>query len=301
MSDITLNDVAALQRKRLAEGLSARSVNCEVATLRQILKHCGCWMPLAGRVRFLRERTDSGRALALEEDQLLDAISRSPSPVLYPFFVLSLDAGLRPSESRALRRSDLTLHREDGAIVEGEMIVWRQDEGGTGRVVPLTNRACGTLTIWYSRFPDAGPDSYVFPFHRVGLAGNSRKPLIWDVDLNCSMGQWSYKSAFETARRTSGIACRFYKKLAPHLCNPACRKSNSVGRDHPPTGGTRQRPYACSLRPHPGYRRGGRRLRRWSGGAKLPALLRMEGGGHKIGHNPRLAGQTRRAASLISI
>jgi len=40
VSDITLNDIAALQRKRLGEGLSARTVNCEVATLRQILKHC---------------------------------------------------------------------------------------------------------------------------------------------------------------------------------------------------------------------------------------------------------------------
>jgi integrase len=208
VSDITLNDIAALQRKRLGEGLSARTVNCEVATLRQILKHCICWMPLAGRVRFLRERTDSGRALSLEEeDKLLDAISQSLSPVLYPFFILSLDAGLRPSESRALRRKDLSLRWNNGAIAEGEIVVSRsKTDGGTGRVVPLTNRARNALTVWLSRFPDAGPDSYAFPFHRVGFAGNSRKPLIWDVDLNRPMGQWSYKGAFETARRKSGIA-----------------------------------------------------------------------------------------------
>jgi integrase-like protein len=169
-------------------------------------------MPLAGRVRFLRERTDSGRALSLEEeDKLLDAISRSPSPVLYPFFVLSLDAGLRPSESRALRRSDLTLRWNNGAIAEGEIVVSRsKTDSGTGRVVPLTNRAYNALTVWLSRFPDAGLDSYAFPFHRVGFAGNSRKPLIWDVDLNRPMGQWSYKGAFETARGKSGVACRFY-------------------------------------------------------------------------------------------
>jgi len=212
VSDITLNDIAALQRKRLGEGLSARTVNCEVATLRQILKHCSCWMPLAGRVRFLRERADSGRALSLEEeDKLLDAISRSPSPVLYPFFVLSLDAGLRPSESRALRRSDLTLRWKNGAIAQGEIVVSRsKTESGEGRVVPLTNRVCSALTVWLSRFPDAGLDNYVFPFHRVGFAGNSRKPLIWDVDPNRPMGQWSYKGAFETVRRRSGVACRFY-------------------------------------------------------------------------------------------
>jgi len=212
VSDITINDIAALQRKRLGERLSARSINCEVATLRQILKHCDCWSPLGGRVRFLRERTDAGRALSFEEeDKLLAAIAASPSPVLYPFFVLSLDAGLRPSESRALHWCDLALRWTDGAISEGEIVVSRsKTEGGTGRVIPLTRRACAALTIWRGRFPETGPDNYVFPFHRVGLAGNSRKSLIWDVDLNRPMGQWSYKSAFETARRKVAVTCRFY-------------------------------------------------------------------------------------------
>jgi hypothetical protein len=43
VSTITLNDIAALQQKRLAGELSTRTVNREVATLRQILKHYGCW------------------------------------------------------------------------------------------------------------------------------------------------------------------------------------------------------------------------------------------------------------------
>jgi integrase len=212
VSDITLNVIAALQRKRLGEGLSARTVNCEVATLRQILKHCGCWVPLAGKIHFLREKTDSGRSLSLEEeDRLLDAVSHSSSPALYPFFIFSLDAGLRPSESRSLRRRDLVLRWNDGAIIEGEIVVSQsKTAGGTGRVVPLTKRARVALTDWLARFPDAPPDSYVFPFHRVGLAGNRRKPLIWDVDLKRPMGQWSYKSAFETARRAAEVDCRFY-------------------------------------------------------------------------------------------
>jgi integrase len=120
VSDIGIVEISQLQTKRLNAGLSARSVNCEIATLRQILKQYGCWNAIAGRVRFLRERTDSGRALSLEEeDKLLQAISRSASAALYPFFLLSLDAGLRPSESRALRRKDLMLRWENGAIAEG--------------------------------------------------------------------------------------------------------------------------------------------------------------------------------------
>jgi integrase len=141
------------------------------------LKHYGCWTAVAGQVRFLRERTDSGRALSLEEeDKLLQAISRSASAALYPFFLLSLDAGLRPSESRALRRKDLMLRWENGAITEGEIIVSRsKTEGGTGRVVPLTNRARQALSAWLTGFLSADLDSYVFPFHRIGLAGSDRK------------------------------------------------------------------------------------------------------------------------------
>ena len=212
VSDIGIAEISQLQTKRLNEGLSARTVSCEIATLRQILKHYGCWNAVAGRVRFLRERTDSGRALSLEEeDKLLQAILRSTSAALYPFFLLSLDAGLRPSESRALRRKDLMLRWEDGAIAEGEIIVSRsKTEGGTGRVVPLTNRARQAFSAWLTGFPSADADSYVFPFHRIGLAGSDRKAWLWDVKLDRPMGQWSYKSAFDTAQRQSGVVCRFY-------------------------------------------------------------------------------------------
>lgn len=169
-------------------------------------------MRFSGRVRFFRKKTDWGRALGFEEEEeLLRTILKSMSAVLHPLFILSLEAGLRPLESRALRRRDLKLRCQDGATVEGEIVVLRsKTEEGTGRVVPLTKRACHALTVWLSRFPKATADSYVFPFHRVGFAGNSRRPWIWDVDLNRPMGQWSYKSAFDSAQRHSGVTCRFY-------------------------------------------------------------------------------------------
>ena len=64
----------------------------------------------------------------------------------------------------------------DGTIVEGEIIVGRsKTEAGDGRRIPFTHRACGALTLWLSRFSEPGADSYVFPFHHVGLAGNGRK------------------------------------------------------------------------------------------------------------------------------
>jgi hypothetical protein len=78
--------------------------------------------------------------------------------VLYPLFVLLLDAGLRPSESRVLRRVDLALQWVDGTIVYVKVIVAKsKTKGGMGRVMELTNRAgCALL-----RLLDAGPNSHV--------------------------------------------------------------------------------------------------------------------------------------------
>ncbi len=212
VSDIMASDIAALQRKRKGEGLSGRQVNCEVATLRAILRHFGLWASISYRVKMLPERTDTGRALsAADEAKLLETIGQSPSAALYPFFALSLDAGLRPAETRALRRRDLNLVWRDGAIEEGEVVVGRsKTEAGTGRAVPLTKRACAALTLWLARFSEAGPDCYLFPFHHVGLAGQKRLPHLWGVKLDRPMSVYSYKTAWNTARERAKVDCRFY-------------------------------------------------------------------------------------------
>jgi len=212
ISDIAADDIADLQRTRMAEGLSGRQINCEVAALRCVLRHFGLWAGISHRVKMLKERTDTGRALSIgDERKLLDAIAQSPSAALYPFLILSLDTGLRPAETRALRRRDLNLEWRGEVIASGELIVGRsKTEAGDGRCIPLTQRACGALSLWLSRFPDAGPDAFVFPFHHVGLAGNGRKPHLWGIDLNRPMSTYSYKTAFNTARATAKVDCRFY-------------------------------------------------------------------------------------------
>jgi integrase len=188
-------------------------VNCEIATLRAILKYFGLWTSIANRVSFLREQTDAGKALSLEEEsRLLAEIARSPSPSLFTFFVMSLDAGLRPSEIRSLRRRDLRLRWQNREIAEGEIVVGRsKTEAGTGRVVPLTGRARAALTLWWGRFPDAGPDAFLFPYHHVGVAhGSKPKSWLWGVDTSRPMTRASYKCAFDTARTNAKVDCRFY-------------------------------------------------------------------------------------------
>jgi integrase len=155
--DIRASDIAALQRKRLAAGKAARTVNYEIHTLRGVLKHFNLWSQLADQVKNLRERHNVGRAISSEDERkLLDVVEQSKSPALLPLFLLSLDTGLRKSEARLLRRNDLALTWARGVITGGELIVGKsKTDAGTGRVIPLTKRVCAVLSLWLSRFPTA--------------------------------------------------------------------------------------------------------------------------------------------------
>ena len=190
--DLDANDIAEYQRKRLASGVSNRTVNYEVGSLRGILRQFGFWGPIADRVRALPERHDVGRAVsAADEAKLIAAASASRSPALLPLLLVSLDTGMRSSEVQALRRRDLKLTWANGNVASGELIVPKsKTAAGTGRLFPLTRRVCACLSLWLSRFPDAGPESFVFPFHQVGIGGDTRTVEVYDVDLERPMGSW---------------------------------------------------------------------------------------------------------------
>jgi hypothetical protein len=46
--------------------------------------------------------------------------------------------------------------------------------------------------------PNAGPDSFLFSFHKVGLAGHSHLPVLYDADLRRPMGSW--RNAWQSSR-----------------------------------------------------------------------------------------------------
>jgi integrase len=208
--DIGITDIAALQRKRLAQGKSGRTINYEIGTLRQILKTYGLWSAVSDRVKSLPERHDIGRATSREdEEKLIDAIGKVRSPALLPLFIVSIDSGLRASEVRSLRHKDLKLTWANGVISSGEIIVPKsKTEAGTGRLVPLTSRACGALTIWLSRFPEAQPESYVFPKHRLAFVGPNRDPILRDLDLSQPIGAW--RRAWRVACEKAGVKYRWH-------------------------------------------------------------------------------------------
>jgi len=161
-------------------------------------------------VKHLRERQDVGRAFSREdEERLLEAIRQSRSPALLPLFVLALDTGLRRSELRALRLSDLKLEWHDGFICSGELCVPKsKTDAGTGRIVPLTRRACAVISLWLARFPEPGPNTYLFPAHKVGVSGNGRAVHAYGFDSSRPVGE--FKKAWSDALRRASLKYRWH-------------------------------------------------------------------------------------------
>jgi len=205
---VDVNDIAEYRSKRLAAAVSNRTVNYEIGALRGILRQFGLWGPIADRVKALPERHDVGRAIPPEEEtKVLVAASHSRSPALLPLVLISLDTGMRVGETQALRRKDLSLAWKNAAIQRGEITVPKsKTAAGAGRVIPLSRRVCASLSLWLERFPEAGPDSFLFPYHKVGLAGDSRVPVLYDVNLNRPMGSW--RKAWRIACKAAGVRYR---------------------------------------------------------------------------------------------
>jgi integrase len=135
------------------------------------------------------ERHDVGRAIPHEvETDLLAAASQSRSPALLSLILISLDTEMRLGETQALQRKDLSLAWKDGMSQRGEITVPKsKTAAGSGRVIPLSRRECACLSLWLERFSEAGPDSFLFPYHKVGLAGNWSLPVLYKVDLTRPM------------------------------------------------------------------------------------------------------------------
>jgi integrase len=137
-----------------------RTVNYEIAALRGILKSKGFWGAVLDElerrgIKELPERHDVGRAISsADEQKLLDAIAASRSPALLPLFILAIYTGLRASELRSLTRRDLSLVWEKGTVQQGALTVPKsKTDAGTGRLAPLTSRACAVLSLCCLVFP----------------------------------------------------------------------------------------------------------------------------------------------------
>ena len=193
--DIEARDIARYQQKRIEEEASPKTVNLEVGTLRAILKRTGNWARLQPEVTMLTTHDDIGRAITSEEEAaLLKGCAQSRSRSLVPFVTLAIETGARYGTIRTLQWGSVDF--------ENRCLRWGKDKtaAGTGRVIPLSQRATAALSFWATHFPDRKAEHYVFPSERYGGAGDGflHAPKAYHVDPAKPIG--SIKEAWEAAR-----------------------------------------------------------------------------------------------------
>ncbi len=202
LCDIAADDISHYQASRREQGAAPKTVNLEVGTLRAILRKNRLWASIQPDVRMLRAREDVGRAISqVEEAALLEACRASRSRSLYPAVLIALNTCMRYSELRLLRWGQIDL--KSCTLTVG----LSKTESGTGRLLPLNDRAVAILGFWASLFPEREPDHFVFPAERYGASGDG-VTVVYDSDPTKPIGRW--KEAWESAKTRAGISCRFH-------------------------------------------------------------------------------------------
>lgn len=204
LADIRPRDIADFQRKRIADGVSPRTINMSLGTLRAILRHYRLWERIAPDVRMLRVRTDVGRALNAEEaNRVLEAAKGSRSRSLYPAIALSLHTGLRNGELRNLRWRDVNLERDEIRVPTSKTT------SGENRIVPLSAGAREVLLAWRENFPNWRPEHFIFCSEMYGeTPEGSEQASVYAYEPHKPRTPW--KTSWETCRRDAKVACRWH-------------------------------------------------------------------------------------------
>ena len=195
--DVDAQMIARYQRLRIIESAAPKSVNIEVGVLRSLLRHHGMWSDELRRdVRALKVQDDRGIALSVDQEGRLTAACRASRSAsrLRSFSPCRQGCDI-PNFACCGGRRSIFLNAQ---IVVGQS----KTAAGTGRVVPLNERALAELKQWATRFPTRRPDHYVFPKQRVGQGGG------YDTNPAQPIGSW--KTAWARAKRVAQVKARFH-------------------------------------------------------------------------------------------
>jgi integrase len=202
LCDIAADDIARYQAGRLEKGAAPKTVNLEVGTLRAILRKNRLWASIQPEVRMLRASENIGRAISREEEAaLLEGCRGSRSRSLYPAVLIALNTCMRYSELRLLRWSQVDL--KACTLTVGQS----KTESGTGRLLPLSDRAVAIIGFWANLYPERESDHFVFPAERYGASGDGA-PVVYDINPTKPIGRW--KEAWKSAKIRAGVTCRFH-------------------------------------------------------------------------------------------
>lgn len=191
LCDIEPDGVREYQKKRLREGAEGRTINIEVATLRQVLKANDSWQPFDGKLRMLRERHDLAKALTPEQEHALLEATADADSACHTATVLALNTATRKDEIRTLRWEQIGF--EDRILTVGKS----KTEAGAGRLITLNPPAFEALVRWACRFPETKPEHCVFPWCENRHVDPTRPTKGW-------------RTAWRHALKRVGFHCRFH-------------------------------------------------------------------------------------------
>jgi integrase len=203
LTDIDAHDISRYQQQRLKNQAAPKTINLEVGTIRAILRRHRLWANIQPDVRMLSVPEDIGKALSpTDEKTLLNACAESRSRSLLPAVLLALNTGMRYSELRLLRWQQLDLERQTVRVGKSKT------EAGTGRTIPLNDKATTVLKFWAEQFPDRKSEHYVFPSERYGAGGDRFEPTVYDINPAKAINSW--KEAWESVKEDTGVTIRFH-------------------------------------------------------------------------------------------
>jgi integrase len=203
LSDLEPDDISRYQQQRLRDEAAPKTINLEVGTIRAILRRHRLWANLQPDVRMLAVSEEHGKALPVaDEKKLLDGCADSRSRSLLPAVLLALNTGMRYSELRLLRWEQIDLGRRTVRVGKSKT------DAGTGRTIPLNDKAMKVIKFWAEQFPKRKPGHFAFPSERYGAGGDDFEPTVFDVDPDTPIGSW--KEAWESVKRKTGVEVRFH-------------------------------------------------------------------------------------------
>ena len=146
---------------------------------------------------------DVGHAITPEEEvALLSACLKSRCRCLYLAVMLAPNTGMRYSEIRLLRWSQVDFAARILTVGKSK------SPTGAGRAIPLNSRILGVLEMWAVQFPGRQPAHFVFPSERYGAAGKENHfgftsgVVVYNTDPTRPIGDW--KEAWEKAKERAG-------------------------------------------------------------------------------------------------
>jgi integrase len=175
---VRADDIRGYQKQRLDLGRSNKTINGEVAVLRQMMKRAKCWSLVADDVKLFPKRPRAiGRALTRDEKFHLfrTAASKEDWMVAYCAAVLAVSTTCRSVELKGLRWRDVDLF--------GQTIQINRSKTEAGhRAIPLTTDGLAALARLRSRAEAIGsqqPEHFVFPACESGHINPNKHQVHW--------------------------------------------------------------------------------------------------------------------------